>query len=138
MKKSRTTENLRVEALERFNNNWLQVLANAYLKLFVKKNDLHITIDHIPKNRSERKLVSRIIANAVYRVLHTTRLPTHGDSVLLASILNYSVKLDNVFYAPHQSLCQCLETDEMREFCTSVEGKKCTGVLKDNVDPSNY
>ena len=25
----------------------------------------------------------------------------------------------------------------MREFCTSVKGKKCTGVLKDNVDPSS-
>ena len=40
---------LSVEALERFNNNLLLVLANYCPNFFAKKNDLYITIDHIPK-----------------------------------------------------------------------------------------
>ena len=49
---------LRAEALEPFNNNWLQFLVANYPKLFTKRNDLCITIDHIPKDDKEKKLIS--------------------------------------------------------------------------------
>ena len=128
---------LRIEALERHNNDWLLDMVEKHPDLFVKKNDSYASIDHIPKTNLEKKLVRRFIVNSVFGIPHTARLPTYGDPVLLASIFNHSDKSDDVFYTHYLTPYDYLENDEMRLYCTSVKGKKCTGVLAENADPDS-
>ena len=128
---------LRVESLERFNNHWLSIVAERHPTLFIKKNDLHITIGHIPKTDKEKKLASRFIVICVFFILHTSRWPTYLDPVLASSMFNYSVKLDDAFYSNYDIPHACLEGVHMRELCHSVRKKATTGLLKDNLDPDS-
>ena len=101
------------------------------------KNDLCVTIAHIPKNENEKKLVKNFAVNCVFVILHTSRWPTYLDPVLATLLFNCTVKLDDVFYTHCQLPCACLERKDMRDFYKSVRGKANTGLLDVDVESNS-
>ena len=71
----------------------------------------------------DRKAILIFLFATKFIILHTGHFPALCDPRLLTSIFNYSLKLEDVFYAPYNLPYPFMESDTILKFAFCVKIK---------------